>query len=166
MPGRQSIDEFPWTMYRDVIRNFLIANVGVHIVHDFPIYQDDDSVERFRRKFVPEPPAETLLNAWMVRRVSQTAEWFTQESMTVQATAMLHGWYEIDNELRSRDTFDSLIDTVMGLFWRNLTLLDEVKAVHPAQLVTSEARFFADRLVHYCEITALIEQEVFISQVI
>jgi hypothetical protein len=129
---------------------------SVHIVHSFPRIEKTNQVARWK-KFMT---TTNRMDAWTILRTAAFTRYLTTCDVEVLHQVTVRGMLELNDEQASQDEFDATIDAIMLTLYPSVNLSGQATLQGPAQLAEEEIRIFADTVVHYAEITTVINQTV------
>jgi hypothetical protein len=141
------------------IRNDLIPVVqgaGIEIVHSFPRVDDQQHTNRWLERM----RTTSKIDAWTILRTSAPTVPFTTCEHKVLHQVLVRGMLQHSDEEATQDDFDRTVDAVLTALFKEFNLSDAVTLQGPAQLAESSLRQVGDTVVHFAEITTVVEQVV------
>lgn len=138
-----------WTQIRDEMARLLGTVSGITVVHSYPRLARDRQPSRWI-KWMRD---RSRINAWTVFRESNTARYLTCNEVEVTDSAVLVGILEHDDERKTQDEFDNLLDAVLNVFYLNYRLDNKIDIQGPAIIRVEELRQVGEEAIHYAEIS-------------
>lgn len=104
------------------------------------------------------------VNGWTVNRRSFTESRLDSFENERQSTFVIAGHYTLAEPEAGKPTsegeFDAMIESICNAVRDTYTMSSTAELSAPAQLTLKDERMFGDVLVHYCEITVVVQERI------
>lgn len=147
-----------WIANRDKLK-LVIEATGIQIVHAFPRLEGTNHVGRTKEFML----TDDRIHAWTILRSGAINRYSTMCEIEVLHQTTVRGMLQHSDENATQDEFDAEIDTIMTALYPQLSLGGNATLQGPAQLPIEEFRIFAETVVHYAEITTVVNQTVMVT---
>ncbi len=148
-----------FTPVRSELVTLLNATTGIEVVNSFPRFDNRNHIGRARTRQV----TTARLHSWTIIRSGATTRWITNCEVEVLHQVTLRGMLEHSDQDATADEWDDLLDAVMNALYPTLTLSGNATIQGPPQLSANEYVYWADTLVHFAEITTVVNQTVLVE---
>ena len=148
-----------WGPLRDQIKTIVEGVSGVQIVHAFPRIEQKNHIARWKQFMT----TNSRIDAWTVLRTAAFTKYLTTCEVEVLHQVTVRGMLELSDQDSSQDEFDTRVDAVMLALYPTVSLSGNATHQGPAALSVEDIRIFADTIVHYAEITTVVNQTVMVT---
>jgi hypothetical protein len=148
-----------WASIRDAIKAVVAGVSGVEIVHGFPRLDNSSRVGSWKELMT----TNSRIDAWTILRTGAPVNQLTGGCLEVFHQVTIRAVMEHRDEDASQDEFDARLDAVMMALQPHITLTGTATHKGPAQLLVEDFRIVAETLVHYAEITTVVNQTVTVT---
>lgn len=145
-----------WIAIRDKIKPIVEGVSTVEIVHPFPRIETSNHVSRWKQFM----QTSNRMDAWTILRTAAFTKYLTTCDIEVLHQVTVRGMLQLNDERATQDEFDINVDAIMLALYPAVNLSGQVTLQGPAQLVEEDIRIFADEVIHYAEITTVVNQTV------
>lgn len=142
---------------------------GIYNVHTY--LRDIPDENEFETAFKVKTPDGDLLSAWMMTRISLTAEQPTIDYASIYDVSHkieLQGFYGLSDQDSSETKFQEILDNLMNKFRTKFALEDETTGValagitlaEPLQITEIGHGQFSNYFVHFCRVLLSIKERL------
>lgn len=103
------------------------------------------------------------IDAWTILRTGGFTRYLTNCEVEILHQVTIRGILELDDENSSQDEFDIRVDALMVKLYPAVSLEGNATLQGPAALPVEDIRIFADTVLHYAEITTVVNQTVLVT---
>lgn len=148
-----------WIAIRDEIKPIVEGVSTVKIVHPFPRIETSNQVARWKKFMM----TSSRMDAWTILRTAALTRFLTGCEIEVLHQVTVRGMLELNDEHATQDEFDINVDAIMLALFPRVSLSGQATLQGPAALAEEDIRIFADTVIHYAEITTVVNQTVRVS---
>ena len=148
-----------WVAVRDAIKPIVESVSGVQIVHAFPRIEQKNHIARWKRFMT----TTSRIDAWTILRTGGATRYITTCEVEMLHQVTIRGILELDDANSSQDEFDIRVDALMVKLYPAVSLDGNATLQGPAALPVEDIRIFADTVLHYAEITTVVNQTVLVT---
>lgn len=148
-----------WLSIRDAIKTIIEGVSGVKIVNAFPRIEARNHPGRWKQFFM----TSSRIDAWTVLRTGAFVTQQTGGCVQIEHQVVIRGMLEHNDEKATQDEFDAKVDVIMLALYPNITLAGNATFQGPPNLTIEEIRQASETIIHYAEITTVVNQTITVT---